>query len=157
VLRADVDGDVWQPAWPVFNADWHGAVAFAAWTAARTGQPWRLPTADEVEKAARGVDGRFYPWGDRFDASWCCMRDSHPGRPEPANVTDFPLDESPYGVRGLAGNVRAWCADGPSPGRRYDRGGFWLASATECRSADVHDHEETHRAAEVGVRLVRSV
>ncbi len=154
-LRADADGDMWRDGWPVVMVDWHAAVAFAAWESARTGQRWRLPTADEVEKAARGVDGRFYPWGDAFDPSWCCMRDSHPGRPKPADVDAFPHDRSPYGVRGLAGNVRCWCADGPGPMRRYDRGGSWLGNARECRAADVHDHEETHRAAEIGIRLVR--
>ena len=61
--------------------DWHGAQAFAAWESARTGQPWRLPRELAWEKAARGVDGRFYPWGDGFDPSWASMRRSHRGRP----------------------------------------------------------------------------
>jgi serine/threonine-protein kinase len=63
VLRPDGDGDVWDPEWPVMLVDWHGAVAYAAWEAARTGQGWRLPGELEWEKAARGMDGRYFPLG----------------------------------------------------------------------------------------------
>lgn len=156
-LRADADGDVWQPDWPVMMVDWMGASAYASWYARKTQRPWRLPTDAEWGKAARGVDGRFHPWGDSFDPSWCNMVDSRKERPYPVPVHEFPLDESPYGVRGLGGNVRDWCADAdPLTGRRYNRGGFWIGNARDCRSADRHMHEETHRAAEVGFRLARS-
>ncbi|MCB9760708.1 MAG: SUMF1/EgtB/PvdO family nonheme iron enzyme [Alphaproteobacteria bacterium] len=111
----DADGDTWDPDWPVFQVDWTCAVAYAAWLTARTGQPWRLPSEWEWEKAARGVDGRAYPWGDQLDPSWCCMWDSHAARPLPARVTAFPVDESPYGARGLAGNVRDWCMEAWDP------------------------------------------
>ncbi|HCH62470.1 MAG TPA: protein kinase, partial [Deltaproteobacteria bacterium] len=110
-LRPDADGDVWLPDWPVCMVDWHGARAFAAWAAARTGQPWRLPGELAWEKAARGVDGRFYPWGDGFDPSWASMRRSHPGRVLPTAVSAFPVDESPYGIRGLSGSMLDWCSD----------------------------------------------
>ncbi len=155
-VRADADGDVWAPDWPVFNVDWYGAAAYAAWLAARTGKPWRLPTSDERERAGRGADGRFYPWGDVLDPSWCNMRDSRPGRAAPAVVDAFPVDESPFGVRGLAGNVRDWCADLVVGDRRINRGGFWLGNAREARLADQHDHVPVHRAAEIGFRLARS-
>src|SRR5262249_37019470 len=52
---------------PVVNVSWHNAIAYAAWLAKVTGQPWRLPTEAEWEKAARGTDGRIYPWGDLWD------------------------------------------------------------------------------------------
>jgi len=110
-LVADADGDVWLPGYPVCMVDWWGARAYAEWLAARTGLPWRLPGELEWEKAARGVDGRFFPWGDVLDPSWCCMRDSHPGRLLPAVVDSYPVDESPCGVRGMAGGMRDWCAD----------------------------------------------
>ena len=111
VLRADVDGDIWEPDWPVIMVDWHGAVAYCHWLAGLTGKEWRLPWEMEWSKAARGVDGRWYPWGSRLDPSWCCMRDSHEGRALPAVVDSYPLDISPYGVRGLGGNSRDWCLD----------------------------------------------
>jgi serine/threonine-protein kinase len=51
--------------YPMVSIDWHGARAYAAWWAARTGRPWRLPGESEREKAARGVDGRCFPWGNQ--------------------------------------------------------------------------------------------
>ena len=155
-LREDADGDLWELDWPVIMVDWHGAVAYADWLAACTGKAWRIPTSAEWAKAARGVDGRLHPWGDAFDPCFACMRDSHPGRPNPSSVYAFPTDESPYGVRGLGGNVRAWCEEADVDGKRINRGGFWLGNARDCRSADLHTHMPTHRTAEVGIRLVRS-
>jgi len=91
---------------------WYGARAYAQWLAERESKPWRLPLSLEWEKAARGVDGRWFPWGDYFDPTFCCMQLSHEqGRRLPASVTQFPLDESPYGVRGMAGNARDWCIE----------------------------------------------
>jgi len=111
LLRPDLEGDVWHPDWPVCNVNWFGASAYGRWMEARTGLPWRLPSELEWEKAARGVDGRFFPWGDQFDASWCCAGSSHRGRRLPATVHDFPVDESPWGMRGAAGNMSEWCLD----------------------------------------------
>jgi len=156
-LKPDADGDLWEADWPVLMVSWAGASAYAAWEAERSGLPWRLPTSAEWEKAARGVDGRFHPWGDELDPSWCCMRDSHPGAQLPAVVDSFPVDESPYGVRGLGGNARDWCADRAGDGRYINRGGFWLGNAREARSADLHFHPASHRAAEISFRLVRSL
>jgi eukaryotic-like serine/threonine-protein kinase len=103
---------------PVSFVDHACARRFAAWEAARTGVPWRLPHELEWEKLARGVDGRAYPWGDHLDPSWTNMQLSHVGVPTRAVVGAFPEDESPYGVRGLGGNVRDWCSN------PYRRGGL---------------------------------
>lgn len=175
-LRPDADGDVWEPDVPVFMVDWAGASAFAAWEAERTGQPWRLPCELAWEKAARGVDGRFHPWGDRFDPSWACMRDSHSGRILPASVHDHPLDESPYGLRGMAGNASDWCIDGhkdrpplssgrvplpdvpPAPAAvRLTRGGGWYSEAAHLRAADRYWNDPTSRTISLGFRLARHV
>ncbi len=156
-LRRDADGDIWDPQWPVMMVDWHSARAFAAWLAARTGQPWRLPTELEWEKAARGVDGRLFPWGDTPDPSWCCMRESHAGRPLPAPVDSFSVDESPYGVRGMAGNVRDWCSDDYRDGLRVFRGGSWDSSAAFTRVACRNGSSPGLRAPILGFRLARSV
>ena len=118
-LKPDIDGDLWQPDWPVGMVNWACAAAYARWYAARTGLPWRLPGFLEWEKAARGVDGRLFPWGDLDEGSWFNCNQSGP-RPGPAPVDSFPVDTSPYGVRGLAGNVRDWTADGPVPNPRLD-------------------------------------
>jgi len=111
VLRPDAHGDVWEARAPVVMVDWDGAMAYAAWRSETTGLRWRLPTEFEWEKAARGVDGRRYPWGDHADATWMCIRVSHAESPRPEVVDAYPLDVSPYGVRGMAGNVRDWCID----------------------------------------------
>ena len=63
VLAADATGDTWLPDWPVVLVTWEAARAWCAWESARTGQRWRLPFELEWEKAARGVDGRLFPWG----------------------------------------------------------------------------------------------
>ncbi|MEM6931235.1 MAG: SUMF1/EgtB/PvdO family nonheme iron enzyme, partial [Myxococcota bacterium] len=103
---------------PVTNVDWESAMAYLRWRARSDGKPWRLPGDLEWEKAARGVDGRVYPWGRMIDPSWCCMFASHRGAKGPAAVdgSHSRTDVSPYGVRGLGGNVRDWC---------YDTNGTW--------------------------------
>ena len=170
-LVPDADGDLWHPDWPALMVDWVGARAYARWEAERTGLPWRLPYELEWEKAARGVDGRWYPWGDHLDPSWCVMRDSGP-RPLPTPVHDHPVDESVYGVRGLGVNVRDWCEEawteeGSAPQAgcvapptlagpyRILRGGAWVSQAADCRatyrrrlSGNVRDHT-------LGFRLLR--
>ena len=87
--------NVMPPDWPVYNISWHDAVAYCAWLSEQHGRVYRLPAEAEREKAARGSDGRMYPWGNRFDASLCKMRESRstPAQPEPIGA--FPTDESP--------------------------------------------------------------
>ena len=178
VLRPDADGDVWLPYWPANSIDWWTTVAFARWAADRDGLPWRLPGELEWEKAARGVDGRFFPWGDRFDPAFASMRSSHAGRPAPVSVTAFPIDESPYGVRGLAGNMRDWCAEewvGPEdapdgqtvtvrwppsgdPTRpRVDKGGSWFDTALNLRAAGRRRNAPELRGTYLGFRLARPI
>ncbi|MEQ1569235.1 MAG: bifunctional serine/threonine-protein kinase/formylglycine-generating enzyme family protein, partial [Myxococcota bacterium] len=165
-LVPDADGDLWDPRWPVVLIDAASAEAYAAWRERATGQPWRLPTEFELEKAARGVDGRAYPWGDRFDPTFCCVRDSHPGRPLLAPVDAYPTDCSVYGVRGLAGNVRQWCSSeyrAVSGGRlvpgatgRVLKGGCWFFPGRGSHGAARAALDATNRGDTVGFRLVRS-
>jgi len=177
-LRPDADGDVWQPDWPVCMVDWASARAFASWEAARTGQPWRLPGELAWEKAARGADGRFFPWGDGFDPAWTCMRRSHEGRMLPKRVGAHSVDESPYGVRDLAGNILDWCADrfedtgppvasargagpdtdatGDEVSYRVMRGGAWLITESNLRAANRNKNLAILRCDDVGFRLAKS-
>ena len=132
----------------------------------------------ELEKSARGVDGRFFPWGDGFDASRCCMRDSHKGQRLPAVVNSFPLDESPYGVRGMAGNMRDWTVtvyekEGPplfdglvqavdssseeSASYRVNRGGSWDSVARNTRISYRVSSQPVYRGANFGLRLARGL
>ncbi len=157
---------------------WYDARAYAAWRGARDGLSLRLPSEAEFEKAARGVDERIYPWGNRFDATFAKMRESRPGFSQAEAVGAFPLDESPYGVRDLGGGMAAWvadvhgelCADAAdaaseppegSPlelaGERVHRGGSWLVSAEGCRSATRVRYFGSFRPSECGMRLARSL
>jgi formylglycine-generating enzyme required for sulfatase activity len=178
-LQPDADGDLWHPETPVCMVDWHGASAYAAWEAGRTGQRWQLAPELVWEKAARGGDGRFFPWGDAFDPSWACLRDSHGGRALPQVVDSFPTDVSVYGVRGMGGNMRDWCGDRYAPegpplvgGRvemrgeddlcgvpevasRVVRGGSWNFSARGARVANRNGSGPGYRDHNLGVRLGR--
>jgi len=176
-LRPDADGDVWLPAWPVCKVDWHGAVAFASWAAARTGLAWRLPHSLEWEKAARGVDGRLYPWGDGFDPSWCHMQDSHEGPMLPSLVGAYSVDESVYGVRDMAGNMIDWTgtvyrSDGvvfdgeratPRPGTsdpdssRVSRGGSWFNPAAYAQVTNRYMESPGDVFDNLGFRLSRTL
>jgi serine/threonine-protein kinase len=68
---------------PVLLVDWFDAVAYCRWKSKQIAGAVRLPTEAEWEKAARGADGRFYPWGDRFDPTFCHMRESRPFAQQP--------------------------------------------------------------------------
>ena len=111
MLGPDLEGDVWLPEWPVLFVSCGCAEAYARWRGARDKLPTRLLIELEWEKAGRGGDGRVYPWGDWLDPTYCCMRQSRLTRELPAMMCEFPVDESPYGVRHLAGNVEEWLGD----------------------------------------------
>ena len=110
-LRPIEDADSWRLDWPVCNINFFGANAYALWRREVTGLPWRLPSELEWEKAARGVDGRYFPWGDFLDPTWVRIGDSEPERPGTVAVDTYPTDVSVYGARGLGGNIRDWCID----------------------------------------------
>jgi serine/threonine protein kinase/formylglycine-generating enzyme required for sulfatase activity len=99
-----------QPAWSTRFVSCLAAHRFVRWKndveAARPGGPrwtFALPSADEIEKAARGADGRLFPWGNGFDWSLACTYRST--RSQGERCFAFPADVSPYGARDLAGNV----------------------------------------------------
>jgi formylglycine-generating enzyme required for sulfatase activity len=91
---------------PVVDVSWNEAQSLCAWLQQATGRPWRLPTEAEWEKAARGTDGRAFPWGNTFDAQRCNAKESGLGQTTAVNAYDS--GASPYGVLDLAGNVWEW-------------------------------------------------
>jgi len=152
--------DGWSPDQPVRDVVFEAAYAYGAWRAETTGQPWRLPTEREWERAARGVDERLFPWGNHLDPTWCCYADSHVGEPGVASIHAFPRDESPWGVRGMGGNVRDWVMRDdaprdrlPPPEARFVRGGHWLGIGQLARCALRYRSVLPHDAG-VGFRLV---
>lgn len=106
----------WRKGYPADRADhpvtwvaYHDALAFCRWAREVTGLPLRLPTEAEWEKAARGTDGRLYPWGDAWDAGRCNNREGKSKGTAP--VTQYsPAGDSPYGMADAAGNVQNWCS-----------------------------------------------
>jgi len=77
----------------IVNVSWEDAAAYAQWAGAE------LPTEAQWEKAARGTDGRIYPWGNDWDAGKRLKKSA------------IRADASPYGCLDMAGNAREWCAD----------------------------------------------
>ncbi len=145
--------------WPVFGVSASSALHYAAWHGARTGKPYRLPDEREWEKAARGCDGRLFPWGDHFDASFCKMRDSRRGQPRPEPSGAFPVDVSPYGVRDTAGGIADWVATLRDGGAVdvVSRGGAWCDWEHDCRLSTRRPYGPFERSPRVGFRLARSV
>jgi len=91
---------------PIVGVSWHGAQAYCQWVNKR------LPLEAEWEKAARGTDGRLYPWGNKWDSA----RAAAPGDSFQGGVYPFPIgshtgDISPYGAYDMLGNAAEWAAD----------------------------------------------
>jgi len=173
------DNDYNGPKQPVVCVSWYEAEAYANWLSSETGLDFGLPTEAQWEKAARGIDGQVYPWGNQWDGSrvnYCdknCTYDwadkeSNDGYQYTAPVGSYPTGASPYGTLDMAGNVWEWTADwysyyqnssernptGPASGTdRVWRGGSWFSLPDLVRAADRNGNSPDVRVIDVGFRL----
>ena len=142
-----------NPLSPVVGVSWHDARAYCNWLngkfkdegfrVAGVEKPVslqkdyvvRLPTEEEWERAARGTDGREYPWGTEFDASRANTEESDTEKKYGVYTTAvyaYPLGVSPVGAWDMAGNVWEWTASKEGE-YRVLRGGSWVAGARAAR------------------------
>ncbi len=152
---------IWNPDEPVVYVTWQDAVAYAEWYTKKQGgrRRFHLPTEEQWEKAARGADGRSYPWGNRFDASFAATRFSRgvgvASRPSLLErIGLFPADESPWGVRDLAGVVQNFTSTMPFENVTcFIKGGSWQDDSMDARAASRRWIATGARMPNVGIRL----
>jgi formylglycine-generating enzyme required for sulfatase activity len=166
---------------PVVHVSWNEATAFCRWLSQKDGRKYRLPTEAEWEYAARGSDGRVFPWGNDFTSGKLAnfadtrtnlvWRDTRfdDGYAETAPVGAFPLGASPFGIEELAGNVHEWCNDwyapyqgkdrtnpiGPGGGQqRVLRGGSWRSRIASLRAVARSSNQPAFQSNDIGFRVI---
>jgi formylglycine-generating enzyme required for sulfatase activity len=162
-----------NPIFPVVGVTWFEAEAYANWLNGKRaelhlGESFpadfvvRLPTEAEWERAARGTDGREYPWGDLFDPTFCNTEESDPERKYGIGATavcTYPQGASPIGAWDMSGNVwewtcSPWSADDKSP---VVRGGSWLSHLRYARCACRSGYAPDDFYSSLGFRVVVSL
>jgi hypothetical protein len=152
----------------VIGVSWEDANAYCKWLSDKKEMNFKLPTEAQWEKAARGTDGRKYPWGKNEPDETLANFDGNVGKTSP--VGSYSNGASPYGLSDMAGNVWEWCYDwykavyylkspeknpkGPKSGpNRVLRGGSWNFDAVDLRCANRVDGRPSNRGYYAGFRL----
>lgn len=143
-----------REAHPVVLVSHADALAYAGWLSEATGLSWTLPSELQWEKAARGTDGRRFPWGDDFEPERLNSHDAGPFGTLP--VGSYSNGISPYGVFDMAGQVFEWTFAETRPGRYLVKGGSWDDKGCGiCRAAARHSRPAGLKHILIGFRLVR--
>ncbi len=156
---------------PVVGITYYDAIAYIEWLNKKTSREYRLPTEAEWERAARGPDGRIYPWGDEFDPWRCNTLESGLERTTPVD-SYVPAGVSPVGAVGMVGNVWEWTSSrllpypfqpDPEPPQNQRqvgfvvRGGAWYYSRKLARCATRESYQPDYLSPALGFRLARSL
>jgi formylglycine-generating enzyme required for sulfatase activity len=136
-----------RPRHPVVGVSWHDARAYAEWASKQ------LPTGLEWEKAARGVSGATYPWGDTAAPTRCNVRESWIGSTTPVDWYD---GASPYGLYDVCGNVWEWCLSGSCDLCEL-RGGAFTSSLHLASPSSSRELAASTRRPDVGFRCAASL
>ena len=145
---------------PVVLVSKKDAERYAEWLSGQDGCKYRLPTADEWEKATRGKDGRTYPWGNKWNSSYL-----NSGSKGTSKVGEYEKDKSPYpyGLLDAMGNVMEWTAtesetnDKNIISKTITKGCSWNSIPETCRAAFFREWDENTKHVLIGFRLVREV
>lgn len=143
-----------QPNKPVTGITRFEAEAYCRWLSATDseGRLFRLPTMPEWQAAARGVEGRIFPWGDEPDAMRCnCWHAAYLGMTSPVGI--FPAGATPEGLQDMAGNVAEFCVS-PDGEQDFLCGGSWMSPLHQCRTTRTRTSAKDLKSADAGFRLV---
>jgi len=145
---------------PALNVSWGDAMEYCRWLRQKSGEYYTLPTELQWELAARGTDGRVYPWGDKpeINSQLACYDDEELITSGcTSSVGYYPGNCSPYGVMDMVGNVMEWTLDSFEDERdpHIVRGGSWRSKPGYCNNfAQCMSHPPNLRFDFIGFRLV---
>lgn len=140
---------------PVVLVSYEEAIAYLEWKGAKDNRTYRLPTALEWEKAARGEDGRYFPWGDDWQEN--ATNAANSGLLHTSPIASFPLSRSVYGVEDMAGNVFEFTSTLQQKNFQtvsVMKGCSWDDLVGFCRSAYQHTRPIESRHILFGFRVV---